>query len=334
MAEQTTNTIMPTVAAIIPTYRRWPCLLATVKMLLAQTRVPDEIIIVDQTDSADIPDDLRTELQRLEDSHRFIRYVRQEEALVYRARNLALRHATSDCLLYLDDDIEIDDDFVANHMMVAAETGADAVVGLITTPAIGLAWVPAPPRNLSPVEYAFRFNPRVATRVEGISHTVAGNLLIKRAVLVAVGGWDENIATYGDKDLGLRLVAAGYRIVYDPAPKMTHLQAPVGGTRLTDAKAPWPGWQRCASIHYLAFRHMRGRLFVKHGLLRAARHSFLLRQNAIRPWCWLPEFWGWLKGMRMAYQWAKTGPALPFVAQNTGLIETAGATASTCRTKR
>ena len=45
-----------TISAIIPTFRRWPYLVETVRYLNAQSRPPDEIVIVDQTPRADLPE--------------------------------------------------------------------------------------------------------------------------------------------------------------------------------------------------------------------------------------------------------------------------------------
>ena len=151
-------------------------------------------------------------------------------------------------------------------------------------------------------------------RVERISYCVAGHFCVRRRVLADIGGWDEHILTYGDKDMGLRLYAAGRNVVYDPSPTLTHLAAAVGGTRLTDPRAPWPAWQRAVSVHYLALRHLRGTDFWRYGMIRAAQHTFLLRRNAVRPWRWLPELWGYTKGLAVAWRWSHHGVLSSFPA--------------------
>jgi len=48
------------------------------------------------------------------------------------------------------------------------------------------------------------------------------NLLLKKAVAEEVGGWDENLASQYDTDLGYRLDAKGYRIAYEPSAVCYH----------------------------------------------------------------------------------------------------------------
>ena len=75
-----------TIAAVLPTYRRWPHLLSTLEQLLAQTRVPDQIIVVDQTPREEVgPADL-ARLRQLRARHPWIVYVHQTVPHVYRAR--------------------------------------------------------------------------------------------------------------------------------------------------------------------------------------------------------------------------------------------------------
>jgi GT2 family glycosyltransferase len=300
------------IAAIIPTFRRWPYLLDTVEQLLSQTRVPDEIIIVDQTPEDAIEPEEWEHLELLQSRHPRIIYERQEEPLVYRARNRAAQLASADLLLYLDDDVVLDEELVYHHSEILKDDSIDAVAGYTVKEGQDEV-VPSPDLDVTSPEFAFRFAPRAPERIEGISYCSANHFCIRRSVLIDVGGWDEHILTYGDKEMSLRLASLGKKIVYDPRPKMTHLAVPRGGTRLSDKKAPWKPWQRAVSIHYLALKYLSGSMFVRQGLLKAARHTFLLKKNAIRPWRWPPEIFGWLKGYFIAVGWVKKGTKSPFV---------------------
>jgi GT2 family glycosyltransferase len=200
-------------------------------------------------------------------------------------------------------------------MSILSDDRVDAVVGRVRTEGVDRGHLPFPPRDVSATKRAFCFGAfRDDIRLEQISYCAAGHLCLRRHVLAEVGGWDEHILTYGDKDLGLRLHAAGKNLVYDPRPSLTHLAAPAGGTRLIDPLAPWPAWQRAVSIHYLAWRHLRGAEFWRYGMVRAARHTFLLRQNAIRPWRWIPELWGYTRGLAIAWRWSREGVRSSFPA--------------------
>jgi cellulose synthase/poly-beta-1,6-N-acetylglucosamine synthase-like glycosyltransferase len=48
------------------------------------------------------------------------------------------------------------------------------------------------------------------------------NLLLKKAVIEEAGGWDENLASQYDTDLGFRVSAKGYRIAYEPSAVCYH----------------------------------------------------------------------------------------------------------------
>jgi cellulose synthase/poly-beta-1,6-N-acetylglucosamine synthase-like glycosyltransferase len=52
------------------------------------------------------------------------------------------------------------------------------------------------------------------------------NLLLKKAVIEEAGGWDENLPSQYDTDLGFRLSAKGYKIAYEPKSVCYHYNRP------------------------------------------------------------------------------------------------------------
>ena len=52
------------------------------------------------------------------------------------------------------------------------------------------------------------------------------NLLLKKAVIEEVRGWDENLPSQYDTDLGFRISAKGYKIAYDPKAVCYHFNRP------------------------------------------------------------------------------------------------------------
>ena len=238
-----------TVAAIIPTFRRWDHLLSTLRQLMAQTRAPDEIIVVDQTPADEIEPAQLAQLKQLQAQHARLVYRCQAAPHVYRARNCAANLATADLLLYLDDDVILDPRLVEHHVAILVDPAVDAVTGRVITRGIDRRHLPPPPPDTTATDRAFRFGAyRDDVRIERVSYCVAGHFCVRRAVLAEIGGWDEHVLTYGDKDMGLRLHAAGKNVVYDPRPVLTHLAAPAGGTRLSDSRAPWSSWQQSPRI--------------------------------------------------------------------------------------
>ena len=312
------NTLKPefSLCAVVPTYRRWPYLLSTVDQLLNQSVVPDEIVVVDQTPEREIADTDRNNLGKLRLRHPRLIYHRQERPHVYAARNKAAQLAESDLLLYLDDDVELDRNLVKCHVDIMSDKNIDALVGYTVSKKEDGNIFTCPVDASSAVDFAFAFHAYAPERIERISYCCANHFCIRRSVLMEVGGWDEHILTYGDKDMGLRLAEAGMNIVYDPRPKLVHIGAPDGGTRLSDGKSGWRAWQRAVSYLYLAYRHLGGRRFWKYGVLRAMRHTILLRRNTLRPWTWPSELAGLVKAFVVARRWAGEGVLSPFVARD------------------
>jgi cellulose synthase/poly-beta-1,6-N-acetylglucosamine synthase-like glycosyltransferase len=52
------------------------------------------------------------------------------------------------------------------------------------------------------------------------------NLLLKKAVIEEAGGWDENLPSQYDTDLGFRVSAKGYKIAYEPTAVCYHFNRP------------------------------------------------------------------------------------------------------------
>jgi GT2 family glycosyltransferase len=106
------------VTAIIPTRNRPEDLQIAVRTLLDQTMLPRELIIVDQSPQDDSERLIRSQFSSAGD------YGRSGVALIYvrdmaitgaaTARNAAIELATSDVVLFLDDDVELEPDFIEN----------------------------------------------------------------------------------------------------------------------------------------------------------------------------------------------------------------------------
>lgn len=91
------QTLPMTVSLIIPTYNRAHMITAAIRSALAQTRVPDEIVVVDDgsTDNT---------VEVLEQFAPLVRIVRQPNRGRSSARNNGIRNAKGDAVLFLDSD--------------------------------------------------------------------------------------------------------------------------------------------------------------------------------------------------------------------------------------
>lgn len=216
----------PAVSIVVPTFGREELLCRTLDGLLTQAWSPLEIIVVDQT--REHAAETRTYLAHVADR---ILHVRQDVPSVVAAANRGARAARGDIVLFVDDDIRIDDkDFVAAHVAAYTDPRVGGVAGRVLD---------------ADDPHAGRFDPRSQDPVWGFFHTdwahstpcevvtaPGANMSFRRDVVMAIGGFDERLvgnAFRWENDFCLRVRAAGFRVVYDPAPTVHHFYASPGG---------------------------------------------------------------------------------------------------------
>src|SRR5487761_832182 len=86
----------PNISVIIPTKNRRAVLEETIRTLLVQTRMADELIIIDQSGTASF----------LKPSHLPLKYIHNSKITgLTQARNEGVKQATGDIWLFLDDDV-------------------------------------------------------------------------------------------------------------------------------------------------------------------------------------------------------------------------------------
>jgi GT2 family glycosyltransferase len=250
------------VSVVVPTFNRDALLCQALDGLLAQRWSPLEIVVVDQTPAHD-PATERY-LARVADR---IVHLRPARPSVVAAANLGARTARGDVLLFVDDDIRVDDpDFVAAHARRYADPAVGGVAGRVLD-----AHDPRPgafdPRSADPV-WGF-FHTGWAHDTPGEVVTAPGaNMSFRRDLVLKLGGFDERLrgnAFRWENDFCLRVRAAGYRVVYDPAPTVHHFYGSAGGNENRHLLG------RAADSHawYRDFFHNQAYVTLKHAPARA-----------------------------------------------------------------
>jgi GT2 family glycosyltransferase len=111
-------------------------------------------------------------------------------------KNLGIRHATGDCIAFLDDDTKVTDDW-AKEIKRSVEVN-DIVAGYSPNP-IGADL------------------PRVPVYINGQDITwPTCNIAYKKKIFDTVGFFDEHMITAEDMDLNARCVKKGYAIGFNP----------------------------------------------------------------------------------------------------------------------
>jgi len=271
------------VTLAIPTYLREEILTATIAQVLAQSPPPDEVLIIDQTPEHGVDTSLR--LQAWADAGA-IRWLRQETPNLPRARNRALREATGDVVIFIDDDVVLDTGFVAQHASHYARRCVVAVAGRVVQ---ANGWHYGRTPESWPRVFDYRhFRLDGIQRTEGIAVFPGGNHSVRRDTILGVGGYDENYIGWAyreDTDAAVRLWRAGGTIVFEPLASLLHLAAPMGGCRIKGRDTAKPEWMISFPASYFTIRHLLG---TKEGwfdlLVGNVRRYALRRDNVLKPW--------------------------------------------------
>ena len=167
---------------VIPTINRYDDLENTISYLFNQSFQQFEIIVIDQTDDG--------HYKALSSRDRLV-HLREKEKSASRARNIGLCRAKSDLVLFLDDDVIIENEDYLRNVVSHFDDGAlSGVVGPIID-------VNSKEVRMDRHEWSYNkswgwlFFPRNYGRSCTINDGGAGNLAVRRKMAIEVGGMDE-----------------------------------------------------------------------------------------------------------------------------------------------
>jgi GT2 family glycosyltransferase len=196
---------------ILASCNRPQMLTDTVDSILAGESVPAELIVVDQSDRP---------LRRTWPGE--VRYLWSESRGLSRANNLGARLARHEILVFTHDDVLVAPDWLARLLSALEREGARTVVTGRVLPA-----EPESPAGFAPSTNVSTV-PAVYEGRKGRDVLWPMNMALHAPALAAVGGFDERLGpgtpypAAEDNDLCHRLLAAGYRIAFDPDAVVWH----------------------------------------------------------------------------------------------------------------
>jgi GT2 family glycosyltransferase len=207
-------------SVIIPTFNRSDALVRTLDALAASRagELAWEAIVVDDGSTDDTEARVR---EWMAGSAAPVRYERKANAGPAAARNHGARLAHGRILLFIDNDIVVAPDFIAQHAAALHDHPGCWVIGRIVHPA-PLRGTPFG-RYRDDVWESFHSARKdaVLAETDGIS---AANLSLPAEDFRRLGGFDERItiASSEDWDLGFRAREAGIRVLYHPHIVVVH----------------------------------------------------------------------------------------------------------------
>ena len=199
---------MPRVSVIVPVYNGEDTIAACVESILAQSLPRDdfEVILIDNASSDGTP----AVLERYRD-HAVI--LHESKRGPSAARNRGLRNATGEIVAFTDADCIVHRDWLSRIIEPLRDPTVGIVGGMI--------------QSVRPCNAVEEFGERIhdhrlAIEYYSPPYAITMNWASRRADLEKVGLFDEELLRCEDCDLAYRLVAAGYRIVHEPAAVVYH----------------------------------------------------------------------------------------------------------------
>jgi GT2 family glycosyltransferase len=226
---------------IIPTYNRGKLLCNTLRNLIGQLPSDGEIVVVDQSD------EVCSELVEIVKNHNTqIHYYKIFIKGLPHARNYGLRQALGEIVIFCDDDVIPNHDFIENHLQNYQEGDVGGVGGRIIPNGKQSHDYSNHNKTIGKIRWwdAHLTDNFDATERAYIDHVQGCNMSFRKEALVKAGGFDERFggsAHLEETDLCLRIRKAGYKIVFDPKAELIHLKDIKGGCRAENYKQ-WFYW--------------------------------------------------------------------------------------------
>jgi GT2 family glycosyltransferase len=222
---------------VIPTYDRLGSLLNTLKVLFTRTDFDGswDAIVVDDGSR----DGTRATVSAMAEREQLpLRVIAQANKGAGAARNAGARDSASEVLVFLDDDMIVESEFVAGHYRAVHENPDALVTGRVECP----EEIKDTPFGRWRYSLQERWNGPLKDQAAPSASVTAQSLSLRRSLFLELGGFDERFigASCEDWDLAYRARMRGARVIYDPrivAVHVDHVNDIAGFCRRNEAYA-------------------------------------------------------------------------------------------------
>lgn len=233
-------------SVVIPTHNRAYILKYSLKNILNQTADNYEVIVVDDA-SEDNTQELVSSLK--DSTSRILKYIRLEtHSGPYRARNIGIRQAIGEIIIFIDSDVIVYPKFVQDHIELHKHKSNLIVQGMVhhITFKSNLETKKLKHRYLLPNAIFWRL-------------LVSQNTSVRKEWLMKTGLFDESLGPligFKDIELGIRLQELGLKFVHAfRSCKAYHTDLPYGKMRLQEYIKKHES--RGASAYFFVKKHGR-----------------------------------------------------------------------------
>jgi GT2 family glycosyltransferase len=153
-----------------------------------------------------------------------VRYLESEESSAVVKRNMGIVNASSEILVFLDDDVVVESAWLKNLLRHYEDDSVGGVGGRVRIPGLetGLASY-----RTGVIEDGFvigNWDPS-GTQAFEVQHLLGCNMSFKKALVMRIGGFDNFFRSCNfreETDLCLRIGLLGYRLIFDPEASLVH----------------------------------------------------------------------------------------------------------------
>lgn len=241
---------MPQISIIIPTINRYADLKNTIADLNKQSVTDFEIIIIDQTD-IEIAETI---------TGKNIVYLHKTFKSASKARNVGLLEAKSPIVLFLDDDVIIENIYFLKAHLDNFENDSQlsGVFGAVLS--TKKDFVSKLPDKVSNKYLGWMYFPKNYDKPFKIGNGISCNLSVRKSYAIDIGGMDEYYykgAHREESDFCFRLSKKYGKLNYDPKTYLIHIGNPNGGIRSwDDSRGIIHAKQHMFGSWYFMFRHL------------------------------------------------------------------------------
>jgi GT2 family glycosyltransferase len=253
----------PTISVVIPTKNRFQDIIKCMESILVQTFLPDEIVIVDASDTQE----LKSKIKEFKSEKTKFVYVHTKPGVCYQ-RNIGIERSDGDIVFFLDDDTILEKNFIKEIISVFEKDKEKKVGGvcgdIINSKTQNRSVMYHIKRAISTVLATIFFHVKIGSgngkfrlsgfptypygtnKIANVECLPSGLTAFRREVLKEFA-WDENIYYMTDDDFSYR-VSRKYKNVYTPYARLIHNVSPAGREKLCMRR------KRLIQGHYYLFK--------------------------------------------------------------------------------
>ncbi|MBA7507792.1 Undecaprenyl-phosphate 4-deoxy-4-formamido-L-arabinose transferase [subsurface metagenome] len=205
------------VSVVVPTYNRKELLKRCLRSLFKQSYPTKsyEIIVVDDGSS----DGTHKFLKEKEKEIQNLRAFRQKNKGCAAARNLGVKNARGEVILFTDDDCVVPRNWINQHLKHYGEKNVAGVGGTLWPKEMN--WI----EEFKIAEYLDEFTQLMEVTDPKMGKGLATcNCSYRKKVFERIGPFDENFLTGSDPEFSKRVLSNGYPLIKDPSIKVYHLR--------------------------------------------------------------------------------------------------------------